>query len=74
MKIISFIIEKPVILKILKHLNLWVEKPKQRPPPVRAGPEHPVKRQKRSPDEQSELHDLFDDGWPGYEEPYITYD
>jgi len=46
-------------------------KPRKIPPPVRAGPEHPARRQHQPPDEQL---DLFDDGWPGFEEPYITYD
>jgi len=74
MKIISFINERPVIRKILEHLNLWVEQPKQRPPPPRAGPGPPGLSQQRPPDEQLDLHNLFDDGWPGFEEPYITYD
>ncbi len=75
MKIISFINERPVIKKILEHLKLW-EKQRQRPPP-RAGPNPPVKPcQERY---QYEHFDdaqckLSDDGWPGYEEPYITYD
>lgn len=38
MKIISFINEEPVIRKILEHLSLWVEEPKQQLSPVRAGP------------------------------------
>ena len=37
MKTISFINERPVIRKILEHLNLWNDPRKQRPPP-RAGP------------------------------------
>ncbi len=74
MKIVSFINEHPVIRKILVHLDLWVEEPKQRPPPVREGPGHSDRRQQRPPDERLGSHDLFDDGWPGFEEPYITYD
>lgn len=74
MKIISFINERSVIRKILEHLNLWADEPKQRPPPVRAGPEHTVRRQQLPPDEQSVQQELFDDGWPGFEEPYITRD
>jgi len=54
MKIISFINERPLIRKILEHLNLWIEKPKQRPPPVRAGPENPVRSHRRSPDHRGQ--------------------
>ena len=54
MKIISFINERPVIRKILEHFNLWADEPKQRPTPVRAGPEHPVRRKQRPPDGQLE--------------------
>ena len=28
----------------------------------------------RPPEEKLKSHDLFDDSWPGFEEPYITYD
>jgi hypothetical protein len=60
----SFITEKQVIRKILEHLNLWEEM--KRGPPNKASPlletEVAVKEYKYEP---------FDDGWPGYEEPFI---
>jgi len=74
MKIISFINEKPVIRKILEHLNLWdVQQEQQRPPPSRAGPQFPVWKRLPLPGDPQQ-QELFDDGWPGFEEPYITYD
>ncbi|MEA2115983.1 MAG: hypothetical protein U9P36_11470 [Thermodesulfobacteriota bacterium] len=66
MKIISFINERPVIRKILEHLNLWEAQQWQRPPPALTGQQVPVWK--------IQQQELFDDGWPGYEEPYITYD
>jgi hypothetical protein len=73
MKIISFINERPVIRKILEHLNLWeIQQEQPRPPPSRAGPQLPVWK-RRSLRENPRQQELFDDGWPGYEEPYITY-
>lgn len=74
MKIIIFINERPMIRKTLEQLNLWNDESKIRPPPVRAGPEHPVQKNQRPAGEQSSRHELFDDGWSGFEEPYITYD
>jgi len=73
MKIISFINERPVIRKILEHLNLWDVQQRQRPPPSRAGPKLPVWKRQPLPG-QPQQQELFDDGWPGFEEPYITYD
>ncbi|MBL4902253.1 hypothetical protein JYT85_00800 [Desulfocapsa sp. AH-315-G09] len=70
MKIISFIKDRDVIQQILEHLNLW-RIPKQPRPPAEKKftlPQHnpcpPV----------TEQEDLFDDGWPGYEEPVFSVD
>ncbi len=71
MKIISFINERPVIKKILEHLKLWEEPRRQRPPP-RDEPKPPMKQ--KIVCHTGFQYELFDDGWPGYEEPYITYD
>ena len=63
-KIISFITEKPVIQKILEHLGLWRET--KRGPPNKASPqseETVIKEFEYEP---------FDDGWPEYEEPFVT--
>lgn len=53
-----------MIRKILEHLNLWEEM--KRGLPNKASPlletEVAVKEYKYEP---------FDDGWPGYEEPFI---
>ena len=68
MKIISFITEKLVIRKILVHLNLWRDDP-ARSPPAKAEPHLTHK-----PQHDTVHAELYDDGWPGYEEPYITYD
>ncbi len=66
MKIISFITEKPVIKKILEHLSLWQET--QRTPPNKASP-----KQDTTVKIIKELdHEPFDDGWPEYEEPFVT--
>lgn len=63
MKIISFISKSQpeVIRKILEHLGLWEEK--IRPPP-NPPPESPL--------EETNTDEPFDDGWPGYDEPFIT--
>jgi hypothetical protein len=70
MKIISFINEPDVIRKILKHLGLWSTPEKPRPPPENMLP--PLQHNPCSA--ITEQDDFFDDGWPGYEEPYITCD
>jgi hypothetical protein len=58
----------------MQHLNLWEIQQKQpRPSPSRAGPLLPVWK-RRSVPENPRQQELFDDGWPGFEEPYITYD
>ena len=58
MKIISFITEAKIIRKILEHLHLWEEEERIRPPPVKSLT-YPIR-----------IYEPFDDGWPGYEEPY----
>ena len=65
MKIISFITEKPVIRKILEHLDLWRET--KRGPPNKASP--PVETITEIKERE---YEPFDDGWPVYEEPFIT--
>lgn len=69
MKIISFITDRQVIQKILSHLHLWESRP-ARSPPARAGPELSTSEQYSKTVDR----ELYDDGWPGYEEPFITYD
>jgi len=70
MKIISFINEPDVIRKILKHLGLWSTPEKPRPPPKNI-----LSPLQHNPCPAiTEQDDFFDDGWPGYEEPYITCD
>ncbi len=65
MKIISFITDRQVVRKILKHLQLWHEGP-ARSPPARAGPEILTHKW-----QHDMVHtELYDDGWPGYEEPH----
>lgn len=60
MKIISFIYERKVIKKILKHLDLYEEdKPKRNRAPPSAW--NVVERSIES----------YDDGWPDYEEPFV---
>ena len=71
MKIISFITEPKLVQKILEHLRLWVTPPASgRPPPSRAAP---------LPDHGpappgATTYVPIDDGWPKYEEPFITVD
>ncbi len=68
MKIISFITkaQDDVIRKILEHLGLWEEE--TRPPPS-------LKKAEAELTEIAEItYEPIDDGWPGYEEPYITVD
>ena len=70
MKIISFIKEKQVIRKILVHLNLWDTPERARPPP-RAGS---ISQALIQHEEEHNRYELFDDGWPGYEEPSFICD
>jgi len=63
MKIISFITKSQadVLRQILEHLGVWEEE--IRPPP-----------ENEQPPKKDITHEPFDDGWPGYEEPFITVD
>jgi len=71
MKIISFISEPKLVQKILEHLKPLALPPAcGRPPPARAAP---------LPDYVPEPPDTItyvpiDDGWPQFEEPFITID
>ena len=47
---------KEVIRKILEHLGIWEEK--IWPPPIRPPPGKVI------------TYESFDDGWPGYDEPF----
>lgn len=59
-KIISFIYERKVIKKILKHLDLYKEyKPKRNRAPPSAG------------DVVERIIESYDDGWPDYEELFF---
>ena len=67
MKIISFIVERKVIRKILLHLKLWPDRD------IRGSPRWPGKRMPASVLAKQKRHyQLVNDGWPGYEEP--TYE
>jgi len=69
MKIISFISEPKLVSKILEHLKLWTTPyVSERLPPTRAAPfpDHDP-----SPTDEI-IYQQFDDGWPQYEEPFIT--
>jgi len=59
MNIISFIYDRSVIKKILVHLNLYSEPKQERAPP------------KPKPEKIIREYALYDDGWPGYEEPIV---
>ena len=60
MRIISLIQDPDVIRRILKHLGLWMQDTGSR-------------YKKPKPDHGPVVHEEFDDGWPGYEEPTITF-
>jgi len=64
MKIISFIVQPDVIKKILVYLELWEEFSKRRPPPLALAAE-------KAEVATGRIHDLFDDGWSGYEDPWL---
>jgi hypothetical protein len=59
MRIISLIQDPDVIRRILEHLGLWRQDTGSR-------------CKKPKPEYGSVVHEDFDDGWPGYEEPTIT--
>jgi len=65
--LISYITEAPVIWAILEHLHLWRDIPQPRSPPVY--PELAAQQ-----DAGHHRYEHADDGWPGCEEPFITYD
>ena len=69
MKIISFIVERKVIRKILNHLKLWPGNEIRGSPhwAGKNGTSQAAPRQKRH-------YEPFDDGWPGYEEPVYSRD
>ena len=69
MKIISFISEPKLVMKILEHLKLWTSPSvSERAPPARAAP-----LPGHEPEPNDEItYESFDDGWPQYEEPFIT--
>jgi len=69
MKIISFIVERKVIRKILSHLKLLPEKD------IRGSPFWPGKlKQSSNPSRYERHYEPVDDGWPGYEEPVYNKD
>jgi hypothetical protein len=69
MKIISFIVERKVIRKILNHLKLREDKD------IRGSPCYPGKKMLVSVLQKQERHyEPIDDGWPGYEEPTFDVD
>ena len=61
MRIISFIYKKTVIKKILTPLNIFEEKKKQRAPPSAIPNDHPPE------------FVLYNDSWPGYDEPVFDF-
>jgi hypothetical protein len=69
MKIISFIKDREVIRKILEHLDLW-RIPKQPRPP----PKNKFALPQQNPCPPVTEQNLFDDGWPGDEEPVFLAD
>ncbi|MCF8056475.1 MAG: hypothetical protein K9K37_07530 [Desulfocapsa sp.] len=69
MKIISFIVERKVIRKILTHLKLW-------PGNETRGSLHWSGRGGASPTSQKQQkhYEPVDDGWSGYDEPAYSED
>ena len=69
MKIISFIVERKVIRRILVHLKLWDDPQRQRPPPSKKN------EQFSQVSKKNVLHyEPFDDGWGDYQEPFFKDD
>ena len=69
MKILSFIVERKVIRKILTHLKLWPGND------IRGSPFGPYKlKPLPSPSQHKRHYKPVDDGWPGYEEPVYNTD
>jgi hypothetical protein len=69
MKIISFIVERKVVRKILTHLKLWpgnnIHGSPSRPGKLGVSSTHPG---------QQKHYEPVDDGWPGYDEPIYGSD
>jgi len=69
MKIISFIVERKVVRKILTHLKLWpvnnIRGSPSRPGKLKVSSTHPG---------QEKQYEPVDDGWPGYDEPVYGSD
>lgn len=69
MKIISFIVERKVVRKILTHLKLWPGND------IRGSPSRPGKLGVSSTHPGQDRHcEPVDDGWPGYDEPVYSED
>jgi Putative transposase/Transposase zinc-binding domain len=69
MKIVSFIVERKVIRKILTHLKLWTGNA------IRGSPHWPGKvGASPTTSKQERRYDPVDDGWPGYDEPVYGSD
>ena len=64
MKIISFIVQTDVIRKIL--VGFWEEFSRRRPLPL-----HLVVATAQGEDARRRNESMDDDGWPGYEEPWV---
>ena len=58
MKIVGFITDYLVVRKILKHLDLWDRSPPPEPD--------------KSPAGEEVICEPYDDGWPGYEVPFVV--
>ncbi|MBU0943334.1 MAG: hypothetical protein KKC20_25535 [Proteobacteria bacterium] len=69
MKIVSFIVERKVIRKILCHLKLWLGRDIRGSPQWQgnkgSAPALPI---------QERYYELVDDGWPSYEEAVFDGD
>ena len=59
MKILSLINDPQVIERILRHLGLWKQHPPPRDTKSDASSDGPI------------VTEHFDDGWPGYQEPWL---
>ncbi len=58
MKEVGFIAGYPVVCEILKHLDLWDRSPSRGPVKSTAGEEVAC--------------EPYDDGWPGYDVPFVV--
>jgi hypothetical protein len=64
MKIISIIVQSDVLRKILVYLEMWEELGPRRPPPLDLARD-------KSGVSPGLPYKAFDDGWSGYEEPWV---